>query len=242
MLEDKHILVTGASRGIGKAIAEVCVALGATVYLGGRDDETLEHICAELGDNAVPFSYDVRDADQVKQAFLHIQKHIGRLDGLVNNAGVMIDAPLAMSRLEDLQLQLQVNTVAAFQHSQLASRLMAKNRQGSIINICSVVGERGSIGQSAYAASKAAMSGMTKSLAKELAGLGIRVNGVAPGFVNTDLTNHYSEQKRTEILDSIALGRAGEAKEVADLVSFMLSDHSAYITGQIIGIDGGMKL
>ncbi len=242
MLQDKQILITGASKGIGMSISRVCVGLGATVYLGGRDDHALDELAHELGESAIPFSYDVTDPEQVKQAFSHIQKYVGRLDGLVNNAGIMVDAPLAMSRLEDLQRQLQVNTIAAFQHSQLASRLMTKNRAGSIVNICSVVGEKGSAGQSAYSTSKAAMSGMTRSLAKELAGVGIRVNGVAPGFFDTELTKHYSSQQRQQILDSIALGRIGETKEVADLVSFLLSDHAAYITGQIIGIDGGMML
>lgn len=242
MLENKHILITGASRGIGKSIAEVCVALGATVYLGGRDDEALDKLALGLGDNAVAFSYDVTDHEQVKAAFAHIQKYVGKLDGLVNNAGIMLDAPLSMTKLEHLQQQLNVNTIAAFQHSQLASRLMTKQRSGCIVNLCSAVGEHGSAGQSAYATSKAALSGMTKSLAKELAALGIRVNGIAPGFVETDLVSHYTTQKQAEVVEAIALGRVGKAKEVADLVSFMLSDHSAYITGQIIGIDGGMKL
>lgn len=242
MLEGKQILVTGASKGIGKAIASVCVGIGATVYLGGRDDQALDNLVEELGDNAVAFSYDVTDQEQVKQAFAHIQKYVGRLDGLVNNAGVMLDAPLAMTRMADLQSQLQVNTIAAFQHSQLASRLMTKNRAGSIVNICSIVGEQGSAGQSAYATSKAALSGMTKSLAKELAPVGINVNGVAPGFIDTELTRGYESQKRQQIIDSIGFGRAGSTKDVADLVSFLLSDHAGYITGQVIGVDGGMKL
>lgn len=242
MLAQKHILITGANRGIGKAIAEVCVALGATVYLAGRDEQGLELLAEKLGESATAFCYDITDPNEVKQAFTHLQKHVGHLDGLVNNAGTMSDASIAMTSLADLQQQLQVNTVAAFQHAQLASRLMTKNRQGCIINLCSIVGEQGSAGQTAYATSKAALSGMTKAMAKELAVLGIRVNGVAPGMIDTDLVSHYNSEKRQKIIESIGLKRIGQAKEVADLVSFLLSDHAAYITGQIIAIDGGMTI
>jgi 3-oxoacyl-[acyl-carrier protein] reductase len=242
MLAQKHILITGANRGIGKAVAEVCVGLGANVYLAGRNEVELESLAAELGESATAFCYDITDPNEVKQAFRHLQQHVGCLDGLVNNAGIMLDASIAMTLIADLQQQLQVNTVAAFQHAQLASRLMTKNRQGCIINLCSIVGEQGSAGQSAYATSKAALSGMTKAMAKELGALGIRVNGVAPGMIDTDLVSHYSPEKRQKLIESISLRRVGETKEVADLVSFLLSDHAAYITGQIIAIDGGMSL
>lgn len=242
MLAHKHILITGANRGIGKAIAEVCVALGANVYLAGRNEQALELLAEQLGESATAFCYDITDPIEVKQAFLHLQQHVGRLDGLVNNAGSMSDASIAMTSIADLQMQLQVNTVAAFQHAQLASRLMTKNRQGCIINMCSIVGEQGSAGQSAYATTKAALSGMTKAMAKELGALGIRVNGVAPGMIETDMVSHYSAEKRQKILQSISLKRVGQTKEVADLVSFLLSDHAAYITGQIIAIDGGMTI
>lgn len=242
MLAHKHILITGANRGIGKAIAEVCVALGASVYLAGRNEQALELLAEKLGDSATAFCYDITNPTEVKQAFSHIQRHIGRLDGMVNNAGNMSDASIAMTSIADLQQQLQINTVAAFQHAQLASRLMTKSRQGCIINLCSIVGEHGSAGQSAYATTKAALSGMTKSMAKELGPLGIRVNGVAPGMIDTDLVSHYSAEKRQKIIESISLRRVGQTKEVADLVSFLLSDHAAYITGQVIAIDGGMTL
>lgn len=242
MLADKHILITGANRGIGKATAGVCVALGATVLLAGRDEQALEACAEELGEGAVPFCYDLTDQPQVKQAFAHIQQHVGKLDGLVNNAGMMLDAPLAMTRLSDLEQQLQINTVAAYQHAQLASRLMTRQKSGVIINLCSAVGEQGSGGQSAYATSKAALSGMTKSMAKELGALNIRVNAVAPGFIDTDLTSHYADEHKQQVLDNAALKRAGSSKEVADLIGFLLSDHAAYITGQIIGIDGGLRL
>ena len=154
----------------------------------------------------------------------------------------MLDAPLGMTRLRDLQQQLNTNTVAAFQHAQLASRLMTKRKNGSIINLCSAVGEQGSAGQSAYATSKAALSGMTKSMAKELGSLNIRVNGVAPGFIDTGMVSEYQHDKRQQVLDNIALKRAGQADEVAELICFLLSEKADYITAQVIGIDGGIKL
>ncbi|MCC2615111.1 SDR family oxidoreductase [Aestuariibacter halophilus] len=240
MLADHYILVTGANRGIGLATASVCVALGATVFLAGRDEEGLQGVAALLGERAVPMCYDLTDEDEVKAAFGHIQTHVGKLDGLVNNAGAMLDRPLAMTRLSELRELLDINTVAAYQHAQLAARLMSRERNGVIVNVSSVVGEQGSAGQSAYATSKAALSGMTKALAKELAPLNIRVNGVAPGFIDTDLTAAYQDDKRDAVLQRIGLGRVGESKEVADLISFLLSPHASYITGQIIGIDGGM--
>ena len=242
MLENKVILITGANKGIGLATAQVCIGLGATVLLAGRNEIELEIVAEQLGEQAIAMCYDLCDEAQVKAAFGHVKQHIGHLDGLVNNAGDMQDAPIAMTRLSGLQQQLSINTVAAYQHMQLASRLMRKPLRGSIVNLCSIIGEKGSPGQSAYAASKAALTGITKSLAKELAPQNISVNAVAPGFINTNMTKKYINQQREEIISNIGFGRAGEPKEVADLISFLLSDHAAYITGQVIGIDGGMRI
>lgn len=246
MLRDKCILVTGASRGIGEATARLCAKYGARLFIAGRDEPSLQALAEELGGEAhnsvTPLVYDVCDAVAVKQAFRDIQQSAGKLDGLVNNAGLMLDSGLAMTRLSDLQQQLNVNTVAAYQHAQLASRLMSRQATSSMVNLCSVVGEQGSAGQSAYATSKAALSGMSKSLAKELGSLNIRVNGVAPGFIDTDLVAHYPDETRQLVLNNIALKRAGQADEVAELICFLLSDKASYITGQIIAIDGGIKL
>ncbi|MFT4940868.1 MAG: 3-oxoacyl-[acyl-carrier protein] reductase [Paraglaciecola sp.] len=246
MLADKCILITGANRGIGNATARLCAKYGARLFLGGRDECALQALAEELGNEAhnsvQPLVYDVCDENAVKQAFQQIQQSAGRLDALVNNAGIMLDATIGMTRLSDLQQQLNINTVAAFQHAQLASRLMTRQRSGSIINLCSAVGEQGSAGQSAYATSKAALSGMTKSMAKELGSLNIRVNGVAPGFIDTDMVSEYQHDKRRQVLENIALKRVGQADEVAELICFLLSEKATYISGQVIGIDGGIKL
>jgi 3-oxoacyl-[acyl-carrier protein] reductase len=246
MLADKCILITGANRGIGEATARLCAKYGAQLFIAGRDGASLHALAEELGSQAhnsvTPLVYDVADELAVKDAFRFIQQSTGKLDGLVNNAGLMLDAGLSMSRLSDLQQLLSVNTVAAYQHAQLASRLMSRQRAGSMVNLCSVVGEHGSAGQSAYATSKAALSGMSKSLAKELGSLHIRVNGVAPGFIDTDLVAHYPDETRQQVLNNISLQRAGRADEVAELICFLLSDKASYISGQIIAIDGGIKL
>lgn len=246
MLADKTILITGASSGIGEATARLCAAYGARLFLAGRDEAKLlslaEALGAESHQQVESLCYDVTAEAEVKNAFKKIQQSAGHLDGLVSCAGIMQDASLAMTSLSALQQQLNVNTVAVFQHIQLASRLMARNKSGSIVNLCSAVGEQGSAGQSAYAASKAAVSGLSKSLSKELATLNIRVNGVAPGFIDTPLIAAYQHEKREQVINSIALKRAGSAEEVAELICFLLSDKASYISGQIIGIDGGLKL
>lgn len=242
MPEQPLFLITGASGGIGSATAKLSVEQGAKVVLAGRDVQALEALQVELGDQASVLGYDINDQTEVKTAFTQIQRMPESLVGLVNCAGVMQDAPLAMTRLADAQLQLQTNALAALQHCQLASRLMARNKRGSIVNLCSAVGEQGSAGQSAYAMSKAALSGLTKSLSQELATVKIRVNGVAPGFIDTALTEAYQGDKKAAVLEKVALKRAGRAEEVAQLIVFLLSKKAAYITGQIIGIDGGMRL
>lgn len=242
MVEDKHILITGANRGIGKATAQLAVACGANVYLAGRNEKALDALAEELGERAVAFSYELTDTEQTKQAFAHLQQHVGKLDGLVNNAGMMLDSAFGMTSLDAFNQQLQINTVTAYHHAQLASRLMTRQKSGSIVNLCSLVGEQGSAGQSAYAATKAAVSGFTRSVAKELGPVGIRVNGVAPGFIDTDLVKGYQDSKRDNIVDRIPLGRAGEPMDIAHMIVFLLSDHATYITGQVIGIDGGLSL
>ncbi|GAB5380750.1 MAG: SDR family NAD(P)-dependent oxidoreductase [Aliiglaciecola sp.] len=241
MLEDKHILITGASSGIGRATAIECANQGAFVYLAGRDKSALNALKQTIPNSSI-LEYDVTVESEVKAAFACIAKSDHTLDGVVNCAGKMLDAGIAMTRVDDFNQQLQVNTVSTFLHCQLAARLMTRQRRGSIVNLCSAVGEQGSAGQSAYAASKAAVSGLTLSLSKELGNLGILVNAVSPGFIDTPMTAEYQGEKKQNVLQHSALKRAGSAEEVASVITFLLSSKASYITGQIIGVDGGLRV
>ena len=237
------VLVTGATGGIGRAIVNVLVKHGVTVFAGGRNKQALEKLTNDSAGKVIPLVYDVTDEDAVKEAFRAIQKQqsqpsVGMLVGLVNNAGEMKEAPLLASNMELLKEQLHVNFLSAYQHMQLASRLMARSRKGAIVNLVSQIGEQGNAGLSAYSASKAALTGATKSLAKELAPIGIRVNAVAPGFIDTAITAHYDDEQREQILARIALKRAGTAEQVADAVVFLLDSSSSYTTGHVLPVDG----
>jgi 3-oxoacyl-[acyl-carrier protein] reductase len=241
------VLITGASGGIGLACTLACINKGWHVFAAGRDEEKLKTTIHSQLDptqhGALTFlAYDVCDQGAVKQAFSNIKQSGLSLLGLVNNAGIMQDAMLAMTSLNTFEHQMMVNVTSCYQHLQLASRLMTKQKQGSIVNVSSVVGIDGASGQTAYATSKAAILGMTKSAAKELAALNIRVNAIAPGFIDTQLTSAYQGEKREALLQNIGLQRAGTPKEVAALIVHLLSSQSAYITGQTLRIDGFMSL
>lgn len=245
MLKNKVILVTGASRGIGQATAIALAKAGAQVVIHGRSEESIvetEAAVAEVG--LVPFKviYDVTDENAMKQATMAIKKQFGRLDGLVNNAGVMHEGLLGMVKTEVMQSMLDVNVTAVLQQMQFAARLMMKNDTSSIVNVSSIIGVKGAEGSSAYAASKAAVVGLTLSAAKEWAMKGIRVNAVAPGFIETDFTAHYEGDKKNSVLHNIKMHRFGHAEEVAKVILFLLSDMSSYVTGQVIGVDGGMVI
>lgn len=240
----KSILITGATRGIGYATAVKAAQQRWTVVLNGRDDERLAEVKEQLemlyGATVHTVAYDVTDVDAVKQAFMWIKKNVGQLDAVVNNAGIMDDALIGMLKPEQLQKTLEVNTSAAIYHMQFASRVMAKQKSGSIINVSSIMGRVGNAGQVAYSASKAALIGATYAAAKELAPSNIRVNAVAPGFIETDLTNDYSEDVKQQTIAQIKMGRAGQAEEVANVILFLASNAASYVTGQVIGVDGGM--
>ncbi|KIL49935.1 SDR family NAD(P)-dependent oxidoreductase [Jeotgalibacillus soli] len=246
LVGNRVILVTGAARGIGQATAVFLAASGAQVIIHGRSeesmDETVRLIQSAEGLEPLRVAYDVRDEAGMKLAFKQIKKIFGRLDGLVNNAGIMTEGLMGMVKTTHIQEMLDVNVTSVILHMQLSSRLMLKNKQGSIVNVSSIIGTRGSEGSAAYAASKAAVIGATLSASKEWAGKGVRVNAVAPGFIETDLTAHYMENKKEKLLETIKMNRFGHVEEVASVISFLLSDMSSYITGQVIGVDGGMVI
>lgn len=242
----KTILITGATRGIGLATATIAAQQGWTLILSGRDDEKLTTIKQQLEVqhkvSVYTLSYDVTDVAAIKQAFLWIKKNVGQLDAVVNNAGILDDALLGMVNEQQVSRTLAVNTEAVIYHMQYASRLMMKQKSGSIVNVSSIIGRVGNAGQTVYGASKAAVIGATYSAAKELAPYNIRVNAVAPGFIETDMTKQLSEEKFEQRLSEIKMGRIGKPEEVANTILFLASDLSSYVTGQVIGVDGGMVI
>lgn len=244
-LENKVILITGASRGIGAACVKQCVEEGAQVLANCRSEDSFQQLLSSLNshqERVHPVIYDVTDSDSVRQQFKAIQSQFGKLYGLVNNAGVMLEQSIAMTRKTALTDMFETNAASAFEHTQLAARLMTRNKQGSVVNVGSIVGAQGAKGQAAYAMSKASLSALTQCAAKELGAVGIRVNGVNPGFIETDLTAHYTEEQKTQLQQHIALNRLGRAEDVAKVIGFLLSDDAAYVSAQILGVDGALSL
>ncbi len=246
MIEGRIALVTGASRGIGAAIARAFAAQGADLALSARDGEALEALAAEIkaahGREPLIHTGDVTDSASVQALYKDIFKCFGRLDVLAANAGILADGLIGMIREEDAHAILNVNVMGVLNHLQSAARLMRRNKGGSIILTSSIIGRVGNKGQAAYAASKAAVLGLMMSAAKELGPDGIRVNAIAPGFIETDMTAHLSPQVREERLKGIALPRTGTPEDVADVVLFLASDLSRYVSGQVIGVDGCMVI
>lgn len=242
----KIVLVTGGSRGIGRAIALELGRQGATIVVNYNNNEAAaEAVVSEIkatGGDGQAYGCDVSDADQVTEMFKAITKEYGRLDILVNNAGTTRDNVIMMLKPEDFDIVIDTNLRSAWLCSKAASRTMMKQRSGRIINITSVVGIAGNGGQTNYAASKAGLIGLTKSLAKEIAPRGVTVNAVAPGFIETDMTAELSEEIKKAAIDHIPLGRMGSPEDVAKAVAFLAGDAAAYITGQVIVVDGGMVM
>jgi 3-oxoacyl-[acyl-carrier protein] reductase len=247
LLEDKVVWITGASRGIGRSIALACAAEGAHTVLVARERSHLSGTAAaieEIGNGSPPtlLEYDITDPQAVSNALINFFKTRKRLDAMINNAGIMDDAPLGMITQDLVERVFSVNVYATLYHMQFASRLMARAKAGSIVNISSILGRVGGGGQAVYSAGKAAVIGATLAASKELAQHNIRVNAVAPGFIDTDMTRKLPEERRQKVINNIGFRRPGTPEEVAQTVLFLASDRSAYLTGQIIGVDGGMLI
>jgi 3-oxoacyl-[acyl-carrier protein] reductase len=240
-------LVTGASRGIGRAIAEALAADGLFVAINYTSNEAaaaevLSAIEAK-GGKGVLLKFDVSDSNAVDTAVKALATAQGRIDVVVANAGIALDALLLRAKKEDWSRTLEVNLSGAFHVCKAAARYLLKSDSGRIVTISSVVGEQGNAGQVAYAAAKAGLIGMTKTLARELASRAITVNCVAPGFIETDMTaKHVSGEAREQLMRQIPLGRIGSAADVADAVRFLVSPNASYVTGQVIRVNGGLLM
>lgn len=241
-IKGKNIFITGSTRGIGLAMAHQFASLEANIVLNGRSaiSDDLVASFADYGVTVVAISGDVSEASDAKRMVSEAIEHLGSVDVLVNNAGITNDKLMLKMTEEDFERVLKINLTGAFNMTQAVLKPMSKARQGAIINVSSVVGLTGNIGQANYAASKAGLIGFTKSVAREVAARNVRVNAIAPGFIESDMTDVLSEKMQEQILGQIPMNRIGKAQEVAQLASFLAGQD--YITGQVIAIDGGMTM
>ena len=234
------ILVTGASAGFGQAMCRRLVADGYRVIGSARRIDKLQALQEELGEAFYPLQMDVTDLSQVDHALASLPKTWERVDVLVNNAGITNDKLMLKMTEEDFERVLKINLTGAFNMTQAVLKPMSKARQGAIINMSSVVGLMGNIGQANYAASKAGLIGFTKSVAREVAARGVRVNAIAPGFIESDMTDAIPEKMKDAMIAQVPMKRIGQAEEVAEVAAFLASQE--YLTGQTIAIDGGMTM
>jgi 3-oxoacyl-[acyl-carrier protein] reductase len=243
LLDGKVALVTGASRGIGRAIAKEFASQGAKVALCARSVDALQAVADEIaaaGGCAQPYALDVSSADGVRAVVEAVTEHFGRLDILINNAGITRDGLIARMKDDAWEEVLNTNLRGAFYLTRAAAKIMMRQRCGKIVNISSVVGLTGNPGQANYAASKAGLIGMTRSVAKELGSRNIQVNAIAPGFIVTDMTDSLPEALKAKLLEQIPLGRLGQPEEIAKAALFLASDWSDYVTGQVLAVCGGL--
>ena len=241
-LNEKVALVTGATGGIGADVARALHKQGAKIALTGRNEEKLASLKSELGDNVESFPADLSAEGAAVDLVKSVEEHFGSLDVLVNNAGLTRDNLAMRMKDEDWQTVLDVNLTAPFKLAQACLRGMMKRRFGRIINISSIVGTTGNPGQVNYCASKAGMTGWTKSLAQEVASRGITINCLAPGFIATAMTDALSDDQKSVIDAKIPAGRMGSTEEIAGGVIYLASNESAYVTGQTLHINGGMAM
>jgi 3-oxoacyl-[acyl-carrier protein] reductase len=244
-LRDKTALVTGASQGIGRDTALALAEAGAKVAVAARNEEKLTALVGEIeaaGGAALAVKMDVADAEQVKAGFKQVIEKFGRLDILVNNAAITRDALAIRMKPDDWEAVLRTNLTGAHLCTQQALATMMRARAGRIINISSVVAQSGNAGQANYVAAKAGLIGLTKAIAIEIASRNITVNAVAPGFIETSMTNVLPDKVKEELKTRIPLGRMGSARDVAAAIVFLASDEAGYITGHVLNVNGGMHL
>lgn len=244
-LENKVAIVTGASRGIGKVIAEDIAKAGATVVCVSRSQSDIDNVANSINENggiAIAIACDISNGKQYQELAKSVIEKFGSIDILVNNAGVTKDGLIMRMSEDDWDIVIDTNLKGAFNGTKAVTRHMMKQRSGRIINISSVVGLIGNAGQANYAASKAGLIGLTKATAKELASRGITANCIAPGYIETDMTKQLSDKIRDALIQQIPLGRIGQAKDIASIVCFLASDDASYITGQTFTVDGGMVM
>jgi 3-oxoacyl-[acyl-carrier protein] reductase len=242
-LSGKNAIVTGATRGIGRIIALALAKAGANVVISGRNEDLLKKVVSEIKDLGVESSYikgDVQHLVEAQSLIEHCGETYGSVDILVNNAGITRDNLLMRMKEDEWDDVININLKGTFNTIRSAAKRLMKQRSGKIINITSVVGVMGNAGQANYAASKAGVIGLTKSVAKEMAPRGINCNAIAPGYIATEMTDAIPADKKAGLESMIPLGKIGDAKAIADAVVFLASDRSDYITGQVLNVDGGM--